>query len=46
VGFGPAENLVGRADLILFSTDGSAQTWEFWKWPAAMRYGRLVHSID
>lgn len=46
VGFVPAENLVGRADLILFSTDGSAQTWEFWKWPASIRYGRLVHSID
>lgn len=46
VGFVPEENLVGRADLILFSTDGSAQSWEFWKWPWAIRYGRLVHAIE
>ena len=46
VGFVPEENLVGRADLILFSTDGSAQNWEIWKWPTAMRYGRLVQSIE
>lgn len=46
VGFVPEENLVGRADLVLFSTDDSAKNWEFWKWPAAVRYGRLVHSIE
>jgi signal peptidase I len=45
VGFVPAENLVGRADMIFFSTDGSAQFWEVWKWPAAIRYGRFFHSI-
>lgn len=45
VGFVPEENLVGRADLILFSTDGSAKNWEFWKWPAAIRYGRFFQGI-
>jgi signal peptidase I len=45
VGFVPAENLVGRADIIFFSTDGSAQIWEVWKWPWAVRYGRFFHSI-
>jgi signal peptidase I len=45
VGFVPEENLVGRADLILFSTDGSAKNWEFWKWPWAIRYGRIFQSI-
>lgn len=45
VGFVPEENLVGRADLILFSTDGSAKNWEIWKWPAAIRYSRLFQSI-
>lgn len=46
VGFVPEENLVGRADLILFSTDGSAQNWEIWKWPSALRYGRFLHGIS
>ena len=45
VGFVPEENLVGRADMIFFSTDGSAQVWEFWKWPWAIRYGRFFHAI-
>ncbi|MBP6013517.1 MAG: signal peptidase I [Alphaproteobacteria bacterium] len=45
VGFVPEENLVGRADMIFFSTDGSAQVWEVWKWPWAIRYGRFFHSI-
>ena len=45
VGFVPEENLVGRADLILFSTDGSAKNWEVWKWPTAVRYGRFFMGI-
>ena len=31
VGFVPIENLVGRAEIIFFSTNGSARIWEFWK---------------
>ena len=46
VGFIPAENLVGRAEFIFFSTDGSARLWEFWKWPFAVRYSRLFHGVD
>ena len=42
----PEENLVGRADIIFFSTDGSAQVWEFWNWPTAIRFGRFLHSIE
>jgi signal peptidase I len=41
----PAENLIGRAQFIFFSTDGSARLWEFWKWPFAIRYGRLFHGV-
>jgi signal peptidase I len=41
VGYVPAENLVGRAEIIFFSTDGSAHWWEFWRWPFAIRYGRF-----
>jgi len=46
VGYVPAENLVGKAELIFFSEDGSAQIWEFWKWPWAIRYGRMFTVID
>jgi signal peptidase I len=45
VGFVPAENLVGRAEFLFYSTDGSARLWEFWKWPFAVRYDRLLDVI-
>jgi signal peptidase I len=45
VGFVPVENLVGRAEVIFFSTDGSAALWELWRWPFAIRYGRLLDGI-
>ena len=46
VGFVPEENLVGRADIIFFSTDGSAQIWEFWKWPTAIRFSRFFKTVE
>ena len=46
VGYVPAENLVGRAEFIFFSTDGSARLWEFWKWPFAIRYSRLFRGVN
>ncbi len=46
VGFVPTENLVGRAEVIFFSTNGSARFWEFWKWPTTIRYGRLIDLIN
>ena len=46
VGYVPIENLVGRADIIFFSTNGSARFWEVWKWPITIRYGRLLNLID
>jgi signal peptidase I len=42
VGFVPLENLVGRAEMIFFSVDGSAAWWEVWGWPFAIRWGRLL----
>jgi signal peptidase I len=45
VGYIPAENLVGKAQFIFFSTDGSARWWEVWKWPFAIRYDRLFQGI-
>ena len=46
VGYVPFENLIGRAEFLFFSTDGSARIWELWKWPTAIRFGRLGASID
>jgi signal peptidase I len=40
VGYVPAENLVGRADIIFFSVEG-APAWAFWKWPWSVRPGRI-----
>ncbi|MFP6771440.1 MAG: signal peptidase I [Alphaproteobacteria bacterium] len=41
VGFIPAENLVGRADMIFFSVNDQARIWEVWKWPIAIRFSRF-----
>ncbi len=46
VGFVQAENLVGRAEFIFFSHDGSAALWEIWKWPSAIRWDRFFKGID
>ena len=46
VGYVPAENLIGKAQFIFFSTNGSARLWEIWKWPFAIRYGRLFHGVQ
>ena len=46
VGFVPSENLVGRAEFIFFSTDGSAHVWEVWRWPFAMRFSRIFDGIN
>jgi signal peptidase I len=46
VGYIPAENLVGRAEIIFFSSDGSAKLWEVWKWPSAIRWSRLFQPIN
>jgi signal peptidase I len=45
IGFIPAENLIGRAEFLFFSHDGSARIWEIWKWPSAIRFGRLGDGI-
>ncbi len=45
VGFIPVENLVGRAEFIFFSVDGSAAWWEVWGWPFAIRWSRLFTAV-
>ncbi|MCW5772990.1 MAG: signal peptidase I [Rhodospirillaceae bacterium] len=45
VGFVPFENLIGRAEFIFFSSDGSAEIWEVWKWPFAIRFSRFLKGV-
>ena len=45
VGQVPAENLVGRAQFVFFSTNGYAHWWEVWNWPFTIRYERLFTAI-
>jgi signal peptidase I len=45
VGYVPAENIVGRAEFIFFSTNGYGRWFELWKWPFTIRYGRLFSGI-
>ena len=44
VGFIPRQNLVGRAEFLFFSVDGSV--WEFWKWPSTLRLERFFKGIE
>ena len=46
VGYVPFENFVGKAQIIFFSTNGSARIWEVWKWPFAIRYDRLGRFVE
>ncbi len=45
VGFIPDENLIGRAETIFFSSNGTAHFWEVWKWGSAIRGARLLTEI-
>jgi signal peptidase I len=45
VGPVPYQNLVGQAEILFFSTNGTARLWEFWKWPWTVRYERLLDFI-
>jgi len=46
VGFVPAENLVGRAEFLFFSTDGSAGLLRPWLWPESIRWTRIFRSVQ
>lgn len=43
VGYVPFKNLIGRAEFIFFSVDGSA--FEFWRWPKSLRVSRFFEGI-
>lgn len=46
IGFVPAENLIGRAEFLFFSHNGSARFYEIWRWPFAIRFSRIGHGIE
>lgn len=46
VGQIPFQNLVGRADILFFSHDGSSAWWKFWTWPSTIRFGRIGDGIE
>ncbi|PVE23164.1 signal peptidase I [Microvirga sp. KLBC 81] len=45
VGQVPAENLVGRAEIIFFSIDEGASLFRFWEWPQRIRWDRMFERI-
>jgi len=40
----PLENIVGRADFLFFSTNGTGSLLKPWTWPSTMRTERFTHS--
>ncbi len=45
IGFVPMENVVGRATVIFWSTDGTASYVKPWTWFTALRAGRISGSL-
>lgn len=46
VGFVPAENLVGKAQVVLFSWDEGASIFKPWTWFTKARWGRFFHGVN
>ena len=40
VGYVPAENIVGRAQIIFFSIKEGEHAWQIWRWPWSVRWNR------
>ena len=45
-GFVPADNLIGRAEILFYSTDGTAGWLQPWRWIQATRFNRIFYSVD
>jgi signal peptidase I len=45
VGYVPEENLIGRADVVFFSTRDGSPFWQVWKWPSEVRWDRVFSGI-
>lgn len=46
VGFVPAENLVGKAQVVLFSWDTGASIFKPWTWFTKARWSRFFHGVE
>lgn len=46
LGFVPVDNLVGRARVVILSIDLRHPAWQFWYWPAEIRWGRLLSGVE
>jgi signal peptidase I len=46
VGYVPAENLIGRAEFLFFSTDQQPEIWQVWRWPDSIRFSRIFKAIE
>ncbi|MFC3229132.1 signal peptidase I [Marinibaculum pumilum] len=46
VGYVPFDNLVGEAEVLFFSVNGSGSVFEPWTWPTAIRWNRLLTLVD
>ncbi len=46
VGLVPAVIFVSRAEVLWFSQNGTASWWQIWRWPQAIRFGRIGKEID
>ena len=45
IGSVPKDNLVGKAQLIFFATEGGSTILEFWKWPFDIQLNRIFKII-
>ncbi|MEM7072756.1 MAG: signal peptidase I [Pseudomonadota bacterium] len=45
VGFVPEEHLIGRAEFLFFSIEPGIRWWQFWQFPAAIRWSRIAQGI-
>jgi signal peptidase I len=46
VGYVPAQNLIGRAEFLFFSTNHKAELWEIHLWPESIRFERFLKKIQ
>ena len=46
VGFVPIENLVGQAQLRLYSLADRTPWWAVWRWPAVLRMERVLTRVQ
>ncbi len=45
VGYVPAENLIGKAQMVFFSIADGATPWAVWTWPWEVRWSRLANML-